>query len=1009
MKKIQKWLPLFSTQFLGVLNDNVLKNAIIFIGLFWLAKDDQPLVIPIASALLVLPFLLFSPLAGKWSQTISKKKIFETAKLLEIPIMIIASIGFFMQSIYVVMLAMLLMGLQSALYSPSKYGLIRDVGGVEEVSFGIGTMELLTFVGVLLGQVSAGIISDLQGNSVLVTCIFMIVLAVLGWFTSRKIKVEEPVATKEIHDSVNPIKFLYDSYKWSKKIKGLNYTILGLGGFWLVASMLQMNIYLHAPDFYGMSNTETSIVMALIAIGIGVGCWVAGLISKNKVEIGMVPLGGIGLSICLTLFATVNLNSNLFIILLVVAAFFSGFYKVPLNAWLQERVEGRKLGNILAYNNMVAFAFILIAASIFGYFSTQFDTNVVFVVIAVISWIMTLITLLNIPAMMIRFMADTLAKVYFRYEVVGKENIPKKSGALLVTNHLSLIDPLMIVAVVPRMVRFVMAQELYDHPSINWLVRRLNVIPVSSKSDKERLEKFNQICQKEINEGHIVCIFPEGQISRIGHLLEFKRGIEHISNGINAPIIPIQIEGVKGTPFSFETGESSPIKRLTSFRKRIHVAIGRPIDPPVSAYLIRQQIQELNAETFQKRIASHHTLTHFLDRKIRKLKSNVNIINANGGHWSYFKMFSETNKLKSILIEKAKENEIIGVILPNSRNGLLTNIAISMSGKISINIPPDISEEELDIIIKSHGMTTIITDESSDLNEILSNRLKVFFIEELLNANPSKLFDKINPSVNNLKGNKSDLVTIIYERDEKEVLQVIPLSNENILATIKGLMQTHQLGSKDRILSVLPYNTYYGYILNIWLPLLTEMKVVFCDTSIDVESVARSILDKKANILLAHSSLVEALFQIDRGKVWKTLDYVLTGKEPISQSIKEKLQNEFDLHISESLSFSDIGTLVSVNTPEYNLVDINGQSIEQPGSKEVSYGRCIPGLAVKTVNTKNFDQILDADQPGILLVKGAAISQQNSLSNEKLYKGWYVTGQLCSIDSHGFIRLVDVQ
>lgn len=508
MVKNNKWLPLFTTQFLGVLNDNVLKNAIIFISIFWLAKEDRQLVIPIASALLVLPFVLFSPLAGKWSQTKSKQRIFETAKLMEIPIMGVAVLGFFTESIMVVMLAMLLMGIQSAIYSPSKYGLIRDIGGVEGVSYGIGTMELLTFVGVLIGQVLTGLISDLPGNSILIISIIMLVLAVVGWFSSKSISAVEPEPIKKTGDTINPIMYLYNSYSWSKSIKGLNYTIFGLGSFWLVASMLQMNIYVHAPQHYGMSNTQTSIVMALIAIGIGTGCWVAGIIAKNRVEIGMVPIGGIALSICLTIFATTELSSTNFIILLFIAAFFSGFYKVPLNAWLQQRVEGRKLGNILAYNNMVAFLFILIAAAIFGLVSSQFDTFAVFIFIAAISWIMTIITLVNIPAMMIRFIADAIAKLYFKYDITGANYIPQKSGGLLIANHQSMIDPLIIVAAVPRMVRFVMAREIYENPFIHWLVKRMNVIPVTTNLGKGRLEEFTRICQEEINQGIWFASFP---------------------------------------------------------------------------------------------------------------------------------------------------------------------------------------------------------------------------------------------------------------------------------------------------------------------------------------------------------------------------------------------------------------------------------------------------------------------------------------------------------------------
>ena len=583
MAQSNKWLPLFLTQFLGVLNDNFLKNVIIFISIFWLAEDQQGIIIPLASALLVLPFVLSSPLAGRMAQMYSKQRIYEYAKLAEIPIMGIAIIGFFMANIWVVMFALLLMGFQSALYAPSKYGLIRDVGGTEGLSYGVGTMELLTFLGVLLGQIAAGLVSDQSQGVAIMVAIVLMGLAIAGYFTSRQIKVKEEQVEKEPMGSIEPFTFLYKTFRWANGIKGLNTTIMGLGSFWFVAAMIQMNIYEHAPDVYLLSNTGTSIVMALIAIGIGLGCFISGKLSKSRVELGMVPLGGLGLSILLTIFATTELSLYPFVVCLFFAALFSGFYKVPLSAWIQERVEGRKLGLALAYNQLVAFLFILVAAGVFGYVANKFDTYAVFAVLAVVSWFMTLITMANIPAMMLRFIAYMITRSYFKIEVTGAEHIPKKSGALLVANHLSLMDAFFMVAAVPRMLRFVVAKDIYEFPLFNWLLKRLNMIPISERLDKVKLDEFNTLCREEVNAGHILCIFPEGQISRIGHLLEFKKGIEHIAKGVNVPIIPVQMEGVRGVPLSFEIGSSKPMMPwLKSFRKRISIQIASRCRPVVN-------------------------------------------------------------------------------------------------------------------------------------------------------------------------------------------------------------------------------------------------------------------------------------------------------------------------------------------------------------------------------------------------------------------------------------------
>lgn len=999
MAKITKWIPLFTTQFLGVLNDNILKNAIIFISIFWLAKDDQALVIPIASALLVLPFVLFSPLAGKWSQTKSKQKIFEISKLLEIPIMGIAMVGFFMESIHIVMLAMLLMGIQSAIYSPSKYGLIRDIGGVEGVSFGIGTMELLTFVGVLIGQVLTGLISDLPKNSVVIVSVVMVVLAIVGWFSSKSIVAEEPEPTKKIKDTINPFKYLYTTYKWSKSVKGLNYTIFGLGSFWLVASMLQMNIYIHAPQFYDMSNTETSVVMAMIAIGIGLGCWVAGIIAKNRVEIGMVPIGGLALSICLTIFATTELSSSSFIILLFIAAFFSGFYKVPLNAWLQQRVEGRKLGNILAYNNMVAFLFILIAAAIFGLVSTYFDTFAVFIFIAAISWIMTLITLFNIPAMMVRFIADSIAKIYFRYDISGASNIPQKSGGLLIANHQSLLDSFIIVAAIPRMVRFVMAREIYENPFIHWLVKRMNVIPVTANMGKGRLEEFTRLCQEQINSGHLVCIFPEGQISRIGHLLEFKKGVEHIAEGIAAPIIPIHLAGIEGTPFSFDTGSSKPNYNLRAFRKTISINIGKPIHNEQSSFHLRQRVQELTAETFERRIKAHHTLGYFLS-KVSVSNDSKAILDSDGTAYSYADLLETAIKTRDYLSANFGETENVGIYSQPGKDVLLLNISLAMAGITSINIDPSLEDKNKQIIFRK---CDVLLGEI-DSKIVLPKGIKCHGIKEIMAQ--SNVIEKPIVKGNKLSkaAQKNELATIVYEKDEYGKWIEIKLTHQNVLALVKGLMKIFDVQKEKRVLSTLPLHTCYGYNLNLWLPLLTGMTIVNARITNSVEDLSNEIKTQKVNILFATNHLIHQLFESNNGEVWKTMDTIITGQDTVDPMVQQILQDDYKVSIHESIGFTAFGAVIAINSPNYKLKDIKGKPIAQLGSKSNSYGRPIPGVAIKIADPNNMDVELGANEEGMIMLKGASFAAASRLNGIEQIT-WQNSGFKGAIDQDGFVKL----
>ena len=405
MSKAQKnnWLPLFITNFLGVLNDNYLKYLVFFISTTWMMKDKESIVIMLASALFVLPYILFSPIAGKLARDHSKARIIQRAKLFEIPIMMIASLGFITHSVVITMFAIFLMGLQSCLFSPAKYGIIRDIGGKKGISFGTGSMEMLTFMGVLIGTYVAGVSSDisqidlLAPHRTIIICCALLFFAVLGWLLSLKIAPKESVPDDEDETTLNPILFLIRSYKWSKQVKGLNIVIMSLATFWAIGSLLQMNITVHCRNMLHLSDTATSTIMALVAIGIGSGCYVTGIISNKQVKMHLVPIGGLGMLICVSLIFILNPPTTLFTILIVLTAFFAGVFKIPLNAFIQDRVQGRKLGLILAYNNLMLFTFILLSAGLFGLVETMASSLMVFGAVAAITLLITIVSWLRIP------------------------------------------------------------------------------------------------------------------------------------------------------------------------------------------------------------------------------------------------------------------------------------------------------------------------------------------------------------------------------------------------------------------------------------------------------------------------------------------------------------------------------------------------------------------------------------------------------------------------------------
>jgi acyl-[acyl-carrier-protein]-phospholipid O-acyltransferase/long-chain-fatty-acid--[acyl-carrier-protein] ligase len=378
-----RWTPLFLSNFLSVFNDNFLKYAIVFIGISWSmpAWLTRSQLISAVSASLILPYLFLSPLGGRLAVIYSKKSVFRLFKLLEIPIMLLASIAFYFQWVFLAVFAVLLMGIQSCLYSPSKYSLIRDIGGETGVSFGSGVFEMMAFLGILTATVSASLVSD-DHLSWIVYLVFLGV-AISGYLVTRAIRANELPENKENTGTLNPVLFLMASFRFARQHENLNAAVFGASSFWLIGGMMQMNVVVHAKEFYRVPDSLTGAVMAIAAIGIALGTWLAGKISNNEVKKGLILPGITGMSLVFAVLTFVHVPFWLFTVLVFGAAFFGGFFQIPCLSMLQRAPIGRKLGDMIAYLNLVTFIFILLGTLFFS-LTTQFTGENSFAVFGVI-------------------------------------------------------------------------------------------------------------------------------------------------------------------------------------------------------------------------------------------------------------------------------------------------------------------------------------------------------------------------------------------------------------------------------------------------------------------------------------------------------------------------------------------------------------------------------------------------------------------------------------------------
>jgi acyl-[acyl-carrier-protein]-phospholipid O-acyltransferase/long-chain-fatty-acid--[acyl-carrier-protein] ligase len=378
-----KWAPLFISNFLGVYNDNFLKNCIIFIAVTWSLPRwlDQSQLISMVSAALIVPYLFLSPLAGRLAVIYSKKKVFRICKLLEIPVLIVACTAFYFHWVMLAVFTVLVMGILSCLYSPSKYSLIRDIGGHEGVSFGSGVFEAMAFLGILIGTVTASIVSDHYNQWLMFGLILG--LAVLGYIVTHSIRAEELPENKEDVSTINPVKFIITSYKFARQHKDVNSAVFGASAFWLIGGMLQMNLVIHTEHFYHSSNSVTGMIMACAAIGIAFGTWAAGKISGKEVKRGLIMIGILGMSLLFAILTFIQLNFWLYAICIFATAFMGGLFQIPCLSMLQNANLGRKLGDMIGYLNLITFIFVLFGTLLFS-ITTHFTSDNTFGVFGIL-------------------------------------------------------------------------------------------------------------------------------------------------------------------------------------------------------------------------------------------------------------------------------------------------------------------------------------------------------------------------------------------------------------------------------------------------------------------------------------------------------------------------------------------------------------------------------------------------------------------------------------------------
>ncbi|WP_036138383.1 MFS transporter [Luteibacter sp. 9135] len=566
----RRFAPFFWTQALGAFNDNAFRNAMVMLVAFQMAlpKEQVSLYTNLAPALFILPYFLFSATAGQLAEKFEKTRIIRYVKLFEIAAMTIAAIGFFTHHIALLLVVLFLMGMHSTMFGPIKYSILPQALDRTELVGGNALVETGTQLAMLVGMIVGNALMLIAGYGTLAASLTTIAIAVAGYVVSRSIPVA-PATAPDLRFNWNPLSETWRVLKLTHEDRAVFNAILGISWFWFFGTVMIAQLPNYTRDVLGGDGSVNTLVLTLFSLGTGVGSLLCERLSGKRVEIGLVPIGAFGLTVfAVDLFfarpgVTPGLSLGWMAFLAAPGAWrvafdltmigaFAGFYVVPLFAFVQSRAPRERLSRVIAGNNIVNAVLICIASGFgLGLTALGLDTPTIFLVtglvnIAVAAYIFTLV-----PEFMMRFITWVLVHTLYRIRVQGLENVPDEGAALVVCNHVSFMDPLILMASVRRPMRFVMYHRIYDLPVLHFVFRTARAIPIAGRHEDEALlaAAFEAIDQA-LAEGEVVCIFPEGGLTKDGSIMPFRPGVEHILARRPVPVVPLALRGLWGSIFS---------------------------------------------------------------------------------------------------------------------------------------------------------------------------------------------------------------------------------------------------------------------------------------------------------------------------------------------------------------------------------------------------------------------------------------------------------------------------
>jgi acyl-[acyl-carrier-protein]-phospholipid O-acyltransferase/long-chain-fatty-acid--[acyl-carrier-protein] ligase len=1002
--------------------------------------NEQIIMTAFLNSLILLPLaLLFSP-SGFLSDRYSKPHVIRVAAALAVVLTLGITACYYYGNFELAFAMTLLLAIQSAIYSPAKYGYIRELVGKPKLSQGNAVVQSVTIAAILFGTFICSIafealLPEQQQNdasSVLKS------IAPVGWLLVGASLIELVLAfLLPMRGAASPdLKFEFPRYirgEYLKKNVSAAYNnnviwicIVGLAVFWGISQVMVTVFPAHAKASLGESNTI--VVQGLLActgIGIVIGSAIAGKISKNYIETGFIPVGAVGIAVLLFTIPTLQSAITLGMAFILVGIC-SGFFIVPLNSLIQFHAKESEMARILAANNlfqtlsMLAFLGLTVAASIWSYSSRS-----ILVLIGVVAVVGACYTLYRLPHSLIRFILARAVGSRYKISVLGLENLPSQGGVLLLGNHVSFLDWAIVGIASPRKVRFVMHREYYNRWYLKWFLDLVGCIPISPG----RSEKALSTVSESLNRGQVVCLFPEGALTHNGQLGKFKRGFEIAARNTAAVIIPFYIQGMWGSRFSKSIHHGKESQSGTSYNITFAFGEALPIDSVASR--VKQAVFELSTPVWDAASRSLGCIAHeWLDTALARPRESA-VAELTGKPLTNSKLVA-ASVLFSKRIRKRSPEQNIGLLLPPGAGGIIANLAVWLCGKAVVNLNYSASPEVILAGIKKADLQSIYTskvfirklkDRGIDLENLLDS-VNTYYLEDIKGeigkveqlatyAMVRVLPAGLTKSIFSTKVSPESDAAILFSSGSEGTPKGIQLSHRNLLTNVKQVATVLNAQRNDRILGTLPIFHAFGLTATTLLPLIEGLPVICHPDPTDGVNVAKVIAKHKATLMFGTSTFLRLYIRNRRIEpiMFSSIRLVVAGAEKLSPEVVSGFKQRFGKDVYEGFGATETAPVAAVNLPD--AIDERSLKVV-PGGRPGTVGLPVPGSSFRVVDPETL-AVLPESEAGLILISGPQVMKGYLHDEEKTAEAiveiagtrWYKTGDKGFLDEDGYLTIVD--